>query len=302
MRFEQETAEVSGKNICRTSWIKRLTLWAILLSAMLLLSRPPIQAQQDDENTVILKYAIPIGEQLAYSIYWDPPWYLFFLPPGHAGDVEIKITDGIEYQGRKVLKIVFKARSTGTLAKLSGMKIDDEFIFHSEPESLCTLNVSKKIREGKRKRHIDVEYFRDAGKLRMHMYDESVNPRKLMRDSLKDDIPPCVQDPLSALYFLRQSPLDADSVITSIIGHDDVVKEVQSHVEKLEDLDTTAGKIPTWRLKTVALMGGLFKKDGQFKIWLSADDRQVPLQFEVKVSIGRILGRLKEAENPKPEE
>ena len=139
-------------------------------------------------------------------------------------------------------------------------------------------------------------YFnKQTGQLHILEYDESVTPPELKKDDLKDDIPSCVQDPLSALYFMRRFPLHPDFKHKSTVGHDDVVKEIESRVEKLDALETTSGKVPAWRLTTVALMGGLFKKGGQFKIWLSADDRQVPLQFEVKVSLGRVLGKLKES-------
>ena len=40
-------------------------------------------------------------------------------------------------------------------------------------------------------------------------------------------------------------------------------------------------------------MGGLFKEGGQFKIWFSADEKKVPVQFEVKVKLGRVFGELK---------
>jgi len=42
-------------------------------------------------------------------------------------------------------------------------------------------------------------------------------------------------------------------------------------------------------------MGGLFKEGGQFRLWVSADQRKVPLQFEVKVSLGKVVGKLKTA-------
>jgi len=64
-------------------------------------------------------------------------------------------------------------------------------------------------------------------------------------------------------------------------------------VEKQEIIQTPSGKAAVWRINTAALMGGLFKEGGQFKIWLSEDAKKVPIQFEVKVRLGRILGKLK---------
>jgi hypothetical protein len=290
----QEPAGMLRNNTGRAIWINGFPLLCIFLFAALILEPLPVQAQQNDKESITPAYSIPVGERLVYSLYWDPPWYLFFFPNMHAGDAELQIVGDTEYKGQRVLKIHFKVYSSGMLAKLSGMKIEDEFTFLSEPETFCTLQASKRIREGKRKRQIDVEYLRETRQLHIREYDESVTPPELKKDDLKEDIPSCVQDPLSALYFLRRFPLHPDFKHKSIVGHDDVVKEIESRVEKLDALEATSGNVPAWRLKTVALMGGLFKKGGQFKIWLSADDRQVPLQFEVKVSLGRVLGKLEE--------
>ncbi|MBN2242851.1 MAG: DUF3108 domain-containing protein [Acidobacteria bacterium] len=278
-------------------------LWILFSAAA---GTDALQAGETGSSVAGPGYPVPVGERLAYAIEWDPPWWFLLLPTMHAADAELEITQEGEFRGRRTYKIVLKAQSRGILASLSGMTIDDEFVFLSEPDTLCTFSASKKIREGKRKRQIDVEYFRDTGQLHIRELDESVTPPEIRKDALKDNIPACVQDPLSALYFLRRIPLEKDSVHTSVIGHDDVVKEVKSRVLKLETLQTTGGELPAWKIDTVALLGGLFKEGGQFKIWLSADERQIPLQFEVKVKIGRVTGKLKKTDEepqtgPSPE-
>ena len=233
-----------------------------------------------------------IGERLVYLVKWDPPWYLFFLPNMEAGEVELQLLGETEYKNKKALKISLKAQSSGRLMKLSGMKIEDEFLFLSEPETFCSLSVSQKIREGKRKRQIDVDYLRDTNQLHIRVLDESVVPPKLQKDEIKDNIPSCVQDPFSALYSFRMSELRLHHVQTFMIGNDDKFKEVQARVEKQEILDTSLGKLAAWNVYTTALKEGLFKEGGQFRIWFSADERKLPLQFEAKVSLGRVFGKL----------
>lgn len=234
-----------------------------------------------------------IGEQLIYVVKWDPPWYLFFLPSMEAGEIDLQLAGETEYQGGKAWKIAFKAHSSGMLLKMSGVKIEDEYVFLVEPETFCSLNVSKKIREGKRKRQIDVEYLRSAGRLHIREMDESVVPPKLKKDEIKDNIPSCVLDPFSAIYLLRRSELGPKHEQLFTIGYDDRVKEIKARVEKQETVQTPAGTFSAWSIKTAALMGGLFKEGGQFRLWVSADQRKVPLQFEVKVSLGKVVGKLK---------
>jgi hypothetical protein len=234
-----------------------------------------------------------MGERLVYTIKWDPPWYLFFLPTMEAGEADLQLVGETEYQNKKAMKVTLKAHSSGSLAKLAGVKVEDEFVFFSEPGTFCTLSASQKIREGKRKRQIDIEYFREDRRLHFREMDESVDPPKLKHDEIKNDIPSCVQDPFSALYSYRMLPLREEHTKTLVIGDNDKVKEVRCHVEKQGKLEVPAGKFSAWEITTSSLMGGVFKEGGQFRIWLSADDKKVPLQFEVKVRLGRVLGKLK---------
>ena len=238
--------------------------------------------------------SFPIGERLLYDVEWDPPWYLFFLPTMDAGEIDLQLEGEAQYKDKKALKIVFKAHSSGLLSRLAGIKIEDVFIFLAEPETLCSLKASKKIREGKRKRQIDVEYFRENRQLHIREMDESFDPPKLKKDAIKNDIPSCVYNPLSALYLLRMSPLQTKYARSFVIGYDDRIKEVESRVEKREKIKTPVGEFDAWKTRTTALMGGLFKEGGQFRIWLSADKRKLPLQFEVKVKLGKVLGKLKQ--------
>jgi hypothetical protein len=235
-----------------------------------------------------------IGERLLYVVEWDPPWYLFFLPTMDAGELDLQLQEEALDNDRKALKITFKAYSSGILSKLAGVEIEDVFVFHSEPETFCSLKTSKSIREGKRKRQIDVEYFRDRHRLHIREVDESVVPPKLKKDAVKENIPACVYNPLSAIYLLRQAQLRTDHVCAFVIGYDDKIREVESRVEKQESIKTPAGEFTAWQIRTAALMGGLFKEGGQFRIWLSADERKLPLQFEVKVKLGKVLGKLKQ--------
>jgi len=235
------------------------------------------------------------GETLVYGVEWDPPWFLFFLPTMNAGEAELQLLGETEYNDGKALKIVFKARSSGTFAKLAGVKVDDELHLLTDPQTYCTLSVSKRIREGKRKRDIDVVYLRGSGQLHIREVDQSVTPPEIKKDEYKDDIPECVRDPFSALYVLRLTQLDEGQTNEWLIGNDDKVKEVRSQVEVKEVIETPVGKFPAWRVNTVALMGGLFKEGGQFRIWFSADARRIPLQFEAKVRLGRAIGKVKKA-------
>jgi len=269
--------------------VRKLTTAACILAAILSVA----PAQQEIRPNEATDAAAPVEERLAYKVEWDPPWYLIFLPKMEAGEVSLELTGNTEYRGKKFSRIVLKAFSSGTLAKMAGMKIEDEFVFHTETGTYCTVSASQKIREGKRKRQIDVQYLRETRQLHILEIDESTAPPTTKKDQTRDNIPECVHDPLSAIYMFRQLPLLEKYSRTFLLANDDRIREVRSFVEKQEMIDSMTGKTAAWRVTTTALMGGLFKEGGQFRIWFSADQKKVPLQFEVKVRLGRIVGKLK---------
>jgi hypothetical protein len=237
-----------------------------------------------------------VGERTIYRVEWNPPWYLFFLPTMEAGEAELSVSEVTEFEGKKALRIVFQARSSGTLVKLAGVKIDDHFEFLSDPETFCTFVATKNIREGKRKRDITVRYLPETNRLHFREVDLTVTPPAVKKDEFKNDIPGCVKDLFSALYFVRRLDLKPGMRHKSLVGDNDKIKEVEAHVEKKEIVTTPKGKYPAWKLNTIALVGGLFKEGGQFRIWVSADEKKLPVQFEAKVNLGTVIGKLKAAE------
>src|SRR5262249_50447364 len=133
------------------------------VAAVLLLGSAALQSQPLPGSSHSTPFAV--GEKLVYRVEWNPPWYLFFLPTMDAGEAELSIAEETLYQEKKAIKIVFDARSSGTLVKMAGVKIDDHFEFLTDSETLCTFSVTKRVREGKRKRDIDVVYYPETKRL-----------------------------------------------------------------------------------------------------------------------------------------
>ncbi len=275
------------------SWIRML----ILLTSFLSLSPafPPRPSLAQESTEVSANEAFMLGERLVYAIEWDPPWYFFFLPKMEAGEIEVVLSGEAEYKGKKALKILFNAHSSGSLAKLAGLQVEDEFVFFAEPETFCSYGASKKVREGKRKRQIEIEYLREKKQLLFREMDESADPPKIHRNEIRNDIPECVQDPFSAIYCFRTKNLRPDYVHKALVGHDTRIKEITCRVVKQENIHAPAGKYPAWKVEVVSLMGGLFKDGGQFRMWFSADKRKMPVQFDVKVKLGSVVGKLTSA-------
>jgi hypothetical protein len=279
----------------RQPFARYLFTAALCLSVLLLLG----SAAAPETGAPAKKAALPpfaVGEKLVYSVDWDPPWYLFFLPKMEAGEAEVRIDGETRYNGKKALRIVFEARSSGSLVRLAGLKVDDRYEFLTDPNTFCTFTVNKKIRQGKRKRDVSVVYLPEANRLHIREADAAQTPPKVQRDEFKNDVPACVQDLFSALYAIRTRELSVGDREVALVGDNDRIKEVEVRVEKRERVTAPAGNYQAWKLKTVALVGGLFREGGQFNLWLSADERRLPVQFEAKVNLGRVVGKIKSIE------
>jgi hypothetical protein len=283
---------IPGYPGARSSLLLGSGLFSVMLIGFLITQEPGVSRASSS-----ISQPFADGERLVFSVEWDPPWYLFFLPTMDAGEVELQLAGETEYKNRKAAKLLFKARSSGILARLARFEIDDEFVFLSDPATFCSLSISKKIREGKRKRQIDIVYIREKQQLYIREMDESTVPPTLKKEEVKNDIPACVRDPFSAIYYLRTLPLRREHTLTSLIGDDDKIKEIRSNVVKKEEVQTPFGKFEAWKVDTIAQMGGLFKEGGEFHFWLSADERKLPVQFEAKMHLGRALGKLISVEN-----
>jgi hypothetical protein len=241
--------------------------------------------------------SLPVGENLTYRVEWNPPWYAFLLPPMDVGQVTLSLAGETQYKDKKALKITFSARSSGALAKFLGKNVDDSYEFITEPETFCTYCVSKREREGKRMRDLEITYLPDSHQVHIREVDVSTAVPRVVRDKDYDEIPPCVKDPFSALYALRRTDFAAGTSRRVLVGENERVKEAQINVEKSEQIHTPAGDFQTWLINAIGVFGGLFKNKGQFRIWLTTDDRKMPVKFEAKVSIGKITGNLVEARN-----
>jgi hypothetical protein len=263
------------------------------ISALLgLIALGSAQGLCSDESTMPVPNPF-IGERLVFTVKWDPPWYLFFLPKMEAGEFEVWMTGVSEFKNKPMLKTIIKVQTSGKLVSLTGFKVEDEFELYSDPDTLCAGGAIEKIREGKKKRQRETEYLRESRQLHFRDVDEAVAPPKLVKDIFKDNAPACVRDAISAFYLFRTEKLQPGFLRKYAIYNYDRISEASAQVEKREIIDTPAGKIDAWRMQTDVMKGKLYREKGQLKIWLSVDEKHLPVQFEAKVGMGRMFGVLK---------
>jgi len=110
-------------------------------------------------------------------------------------------------------------------------------------------------------------------------------------------IPPYVQDMMSAFYFSRT--LDYSGMATGQKVHlqnfyKDSTYELDVKFRGRQTIEVEAGKFNCIVIEPLAKEGGLFKSEGKVYVWLTDDDRKMPVMVSTKIAIGNVDSELVE--------
>ena len=109
------------------------------------------------------------------------------------------------------------------------------------------------------------------------------------------DIPPYVNDILSAFYFARTLDYSKMKVNDMVLLHNfynDKVYDLNVKYLGKETISVTAGTFNCIIVEPLVQEGGLFKSEGSITVWLSDDDLKLPVKVKTKVVIGSIDAEL----------
>jgi hypothetical protein len=104
------------------------------------------------------------------------------------------------------------------------------------------------------------------------------------------------QDSMSALYYVRTMPLPTGAVVTFPVVSEGKNWEAVCTVVRREEVDSPLGKVKAIVIQPEMKYQGILKKSGDSFLWLTDDDRKLPLRLEAKVKIGTVVASLKKVE------
>ena len=230
--------------------------------------------------------ALPFGpgESLSFRIT-----YAHLL----AGRARVTVSD-VEHGGRSALELVATARSEGFFAWLFRFRVRDRTIAIWDPASGCSLRIEKTLREGKASRDQEVD-FDPAGRA-------TVRDKKIPQTAFETE--PCSLDILSALFVARRRGVTRDRPLELPVF--DNGKRFRLRIDYVEserlDLPPPFGKnTPVVVVEPRLVEGtGLFVKEkgARLKIWLTDDERRVPVRMRSKVAVGSVSADLEEYQGP----
>ncbi len=222
-------------------------------------------------------------ETLDYAVEWR------LIP---AGTAKFFFTP-LPHTGAAASEVRLHLESAGLVSRL--FRVSDDYTAMLG-DNFCAQNSFLSAHEGNRNRETRVVY---DGAGHKASYAEKDFSRNLT--TVHDvEIPPCVHDVIGGLMVLRNLKLDPGK--TAQIPISDGKKFVQAKVEsqRREELKTDLGVLKTIRYEVFLFDNVLYKKAGHLHIWLTDDERRLPVQIQVRMqfTIGTITFRLLKDDKP----
>src|SRR5918995_7265853 len=203
-----------------------------------------------------------------------------------AGRAWVSVLPG-EPGGRPVLRFVAEAKSQGFFAWLVGFRVDDRTVATWEPASGCSLAIEKRLREGRAVRDQSVVFDREEGVALVT--DPKIKETRF-------EVGSCVLDVLSAFFVTRLRGVPETGELTLPVFDNGKRYALGVRFLKKERLNLPAplGRgIPTIVVEPRLIEGtGLFVKEGRLRIWLTDDERRIPVRMRSKVAIGSVSADL----------
>jgi hypothetical protein len=218
-------------------------------------------------------WAFRVPEKLTYDLTWTGI---------KAGTATLEII-----QDSSTMRIVSTAKSADWISLF--YTVDDRVesvLLNPQPPSLIgqPQNYRMKIREGRHRRNREVVF--DSGKHTALYIDHLGGEKKDL--PIRDNI----FDPLSSFYYVRTMKLEVGKPVFVDILDNKKMWNVEVLVLRKEKIRTTLGSFDTIVIKPLMKSEGIFSRKGDMLIWLTDDERRLPVMMRTKVAVGNITATL----------
>lgn len=237
-----------------------------VLALMLVPTPAHAQTSQADTATAL---AFRPGEELTYQVAYG------IVP---AGSWRLRVEELGEFEGRPAYHFVSKVESNESVSVIYELESAEEAWF--DATELHSLMYTRRSIENDKPRNRD------------YRFDQEQNLRITANGDTKPASPRAV-DQLSIMYFIRLLPFEpgAKFALRNLADPEDNPLRIQ--VLKKERVKVPAGTFETYVLKLdFKTNQGVFKKGGENLLWVTADDRHMPIKLSSKIGLGKFRAEL----------
>jgi len=223
-----------------------------------------------------LAAADPVTERLTYTVEWRLI---------HAGNVVVETGPASD---------VVKLESAGMVSAL--YKIEDTYRVQFDPSS-CATTSSMDAKEGSRHRETTINFDRNRNRAFLTEKDLVKNTIVSKTDV---QIPNCAHDVITGLKQLRRTKVDVGQTVQLPVSDGRKSAAVKIEAQERERVTTPAGAFNTVRYEVNLLNGVVYSRTGRVFVWLTDDERRLPVQFRLRMNfpLGTITLQLEKDERP----
>jgi hypothetical protein len=215
------------------------------------------------------------GEKLTFELRW-----LFIT----AGEATLEVLPFETIQNVKSYHFMLTVKSTPFIDHF--YKVRDRIDAYMSADLTRSTLYRKKQHEGKRIRDEVVEFDWQKNKAQYSNFQDKRQPIDILPGSF---------DPLSAFYYVRLVDLKENTAIERPVTDGKKCVIGQATVIRRESISVTSGTYDTYLIEPdLKHVGGVFEKskDAKIQIWVTADERRLPVKLKSKVVVGSFVGEL----------
>ncbi len=230
---------------------------------------------ETSEFRYVQNEAFGFGEKLEYKVGYK------FVTAG-TGYFHI-LPDPIEVSGRTCYDIRFQVRSLESLEWL--YKVRDTYRTVIDVHGIFPWLFEQHIREGNYKRDFTASFDQRNN----YAYTELKKKKKKIK------VEEYIHDIVSAFFYIRTMDLGSmpkDTILYLRNFYNDSSYSLGVKILGKQTVEVEAGKFKCIVVEPLVVEGGLFKNEGQILIWLTDDDRKIPVKVGTKIVIGFVGAEL----------
>ncbi len=211
-----------------------------------------------------------VGERLVFSIDYGLV---------NAGEGVLEVAGMVDYDGHPCFRIESTASSNSFFSGI--YRVRDKVISYIDAEGLFSRYFMKRLREGTYRKTVEMEFDHEAGKARYHNGKEY-------------DVPAGVHDVLSAFYYVRTLDLEVGQDVFLSAHSSRETYDMRVIVHSRETVETALGPFDCFVIQPVMVGEGLFKHEGDLMIYMSADEKRIPVLMKTKLPVGSIAANIQQ--------
>ena len=191
-----------------------------------------------------------------------------------------------------VLHLTGDVFSKGLFPRIAGFKFHQHVESKADVEPFTALHTDKIEESGKRSRVLEAEFNHETRKVIWR--EKSPNPQGGAFDFEEP-----IQDVLTVIYYLRTQKLEVGKSFEVPVTDAGKVFRMAVTAKEEKEIDTVLGKVKAVRVEP-ALFGdsSLVRARGQLSIWITQDERHLPVRAQLKVDLGTFDIKLKRVTYP----